>query len=57
LEETVYLIVPLPVPEPEVTVIQEIFADVLQLQPVWVVIDTLPDPPAAVKEAFEGDIA
>ncbi len=57
LAATVYLIVPLPLPDPEDTVIQEMFAEVLQLQPAWVVMDTLPDPLEAEKEAFTGLIA
>ena len=55
LGESVYLIVPLPMPDPELLVTQEVAAEVSQLQPVWVVTAMLPDPPAAGKEALEGD--
>ncbi len=44
----------MPLPEPEDIVIQEIFAEVLQLHAVWVVMDTFPDPPVAEKDAFKG---
>ena len=48
--------VPVPVPDPELTVIQEGAVEVTQLQPAWVETVTLPDPPEVEKEALEGDM-